>query len=498
MFDELSFLFQSSSKINNQFNTTIDKSRKNLNANEKVINTNNPAQSVDDRIEYDEEIGEWRFNKYTVTKTSVKNYIRSSVNAAYQSSGKNAYLQLLDDFNGTGKNAKGLKLKPSDFTYLRDIGVFPINRLMILRRYPEGVVVPNDLNNCNVTPMSTIIGWVKADDDLLNFSVNEEWKTQNKWLHDLMAEIIQNEFGIDVKGIFPIPGWGQGFMFGLLNRMGLTDYSSTNLPIGDANLLKEGITREHEAPGLKSSFSFSLETVYEQKMIGGLDPGSAFNDIMTNALTMGTSNIRYLGKPGNKLSRAIRTANNNPSDPGGWKDLIVLAVTSVIDALTDTFKDVTRKQSSTNQEVKTANKDEFNDLPPEKKEDDTEEGGKNKDAESALDNLNKIGVVKQLISSILASTVARYQWPIRGALNQLTGEAATPWHLTIGNPYTPLLSMANIKVNSVDVTMGSELAYNDMPKHMTVKIAMEQGRNFGKQEIERMFGIEYRRKYKKV
>jgi hypothetical protein len=489
MFDEMSFLFEASSKVRNQFSTTQDTSRLNLEVTSTVANTNNPTQTVKDKIEYDETDNTRKFNKYTITKSSLKeNYIRSNVNAAYKSSGKNPYLDLLETFNGEGNNPKSLKIKATDLSYLRDIGVFPINRLMILRRFPEGEIVPTDLNDLDVSPISTIIGWVKADDDLLNFSVNEVWKTQSKWLHELMGEIIQNEFGIDIGGIFPIPGWGQGFMFGLLKRMGLTDYSATDLPIGDANLLREGITRAHEEQGLQSSFNFTLETVYEQKYIGGIDPGAAFNDLLTNSLTMGTSNIRFLGKPGNKLAQQLREANNNPSNPDGWKNLIITTVRTVIDALQGTIKNTLNN-----------NKDVF--VQPQdtsKETGDNEQEKKSKESEAAEANIQKIGIVRRLISSVLASTVARYQWPIRGALNQLTGEAATPWHLTIGNPHSPLLSMNNIKVNTLDVALGNELAFNDIPRYMTIKATIEQGRNFGKQEIESMFNIQYKRLYKKV
>jgi len=477
MFDEMSFLFETSSKISNKFNNAG-----------RVTNTNNPAQASTDKIEYNEKSGEWEENKYTVTKTTVMNYIKSNVNAAYQTNGRNPYLELLEKFNGEGTNPKSLKLRATDLTYLRDLGVFPINRLMILRRFPEGALVSTDLNDTDVEPIATIIGWVKADQDLLNFNVNEVWKTQSKWLHDLMREIIQNEFGIDIGNILPIPGWGQGFMFGLLKKMGLTDYSATNLPIGDANLLREGVTRAHEEQGLRSAFNFNLETVYEQKYIGGIDAGSAFNDIMSNNLTMGTSNIRFLGKPGNKLSEALREANNNPSNPEGWKKLIISTVQTVVSALKGTITQTVKK-----------NEDVFAQDTPEKPADgETEEKKNSKESETAEANVKKIGIIQSLISSVLASTIARYQWPIRGALNQLTGEAATPWHLTIGNPYAPLLSINNIVVKTLDVTLGNEMAYNDLPRYMTVKVTLEQGRDFGKQEIENMFNITYKREYKKV
>ena len=486
MFDEMSFLFEESSKIANQFNKTDTASK---NFKQQVSSRRNAVQSAREKIVYNEKNDAWERNKYTVAKSSVDNYIKSSVNAAYKTSGKNPYISLLETFNGEGKNPKSLKLKPSDLAYLRDIGVYPINRLFILRRFPEGVVVPVDLNELDIEPISTVVGWIKSDSNLLSFDVNESWKTQNKWLHDLIRDIINSEFGIDIGNIFPIPGWGQGFLFGLLHDMGLTDYDAYHLPIGDANLLREGVMREYESQGIQSTFSFNMEVVYEQKYIGGIDPTSAFNDLLSNLLTMGTSNMRFLGKAGNKVARAMQRANNNPSDPNGWKQLIMTVIPAVIKSLRGTISNMMENDKSGiyNKEDK-----------PTPDESDTKDGKEDKSKQTGQANLEKVGIIQKIVSSVLASTIARYQWPIRGALNQLTGEAATPWHLTIGNPYAPLLSINNIKVTSLDVTLGNEMAYNDIPRYMTTKINMSQGRNLGKQEIESMFGIEYKRKYKKV
>ena len=163
-------------------------------------------------------------------------------------------------------------------------------------------------------------------------------------LHVLMREIIQSEFGFDIGGIFPVPGWGTGFMFGLLNKTGLTDYSQNNLPIGDADLLREGITRAHEEQGLQSTFTFNLETVFEQKYIGGVDAGAAMTELRENADRMGTSDMKFLGKAGNKLAKALREANNNPSNPDGWKKLIISTVTSVVDALNGVVRSAVRKE----------------------------------------------------------------------------------------------------------------------------------------------------------
>jgi hypothetical protein len=79
----------------------------------------------------------------------------------------------------------------------------------------------------------------------------------------------------------------------------------------------------------------------------------------------------------------------------------------------------------------------------------------------------------------------------------MSGINTTPWHLTIGNPYSPILSMANIVVDTVNVEGSGELGYNDMPKRLKYSIKCHVGRNLGGQEIMQMFNNSYFRVYSK-
>ena len=109
-----------------------------------------------------------------------------------------------------------------------------------------------------------------------------------------------------------------------------------------------------------------------------------------------------------------------------------------------------------------------------------------------------IEYISGFVNSVLASTMARYKWPMQGAIAQSTGMALTPWHLTIGNPASPIISMNQIKVDSVEVRLGSEMLFNDLPKYIYAKITISQARNLGKQEILRFFGVNLKRKYSNV
>jgi hypothetical protein len=463
MFDEMYFLFDINKSIANA-----------PGGDKKTPAGSDPAQTT--RITpVLKDDGNFYNQTYVVTKSQSLNYIQSNVNTPYQASKKNPYLQLLDHFDGID-SPKSLKLKSSDFAYLRDIGVYPINRLMILRRFPIGTTVPRDLNDLPyIEPVSTIVGWVKSDADFLSFSFNEEWRTQgsSEMLHVLLNDMISKEFGINMNQIVPIPGWSVGLVFGFLNKMKITDYNKNSIPMGDPNVLKESITRPHEDFGLKSDFTFSLDTVYEQKYIGDIDLTVSFMDILQNCMIMGTSDVRYIGKPGASIFEQLKIANNDPTNSSGWVTLIKIVVDAFIGAIKDSISTAVKALSSVvNPPVNSNVKQEVMKL-----------------VQNTFD---------VLIKSILASTVAKYHWPLRGSIAMLTGEAVTPWHLTIGNPYAPFLSMSNVYVTNVAIASKGDMMYNDIPKFLEVKVSMKQGRNMGGNEIYDMFGIEYQRIYKEV
>ena len=475
MFDEMRFLF------------SVDPSLRNRLGTNRTVNNENPVESVD----YSRDINEdddtkIDINTYIINRDGVRNYIQSDVNKAYRNEKNNPYLDLIR-FTNEPETAKSLKLKSSDFAYLRDIGVMPLNRLMILRRFPEGVIVPVDLNQLDVEPISVVIGWVKADTNLFDFHVGESWESDNTMLHQRLREIIKSSFGTDIGNFGIVPGWGVGFIFQILNEMGLTSYNKDRLPLGDPNLLREAISRPPEQFGLRSSFNFTFETVYEQKYIAGIDPTVSTFDIINNLLTMGTSDTRFMGKKGSDLIEDIRKANESYNDSNAWLEVSSKIITKFIDALKSAGS-IIRKDLA-----------EIGGLS--KPKDQTQETSDDTDTKS--NDEDKVGFMENLLNTsiaqtIIASTIGKYQWPIRASISMLTGDPTTPWHLTIGNPYAPIISMNNIYASRVDIKGGNEMGHNDLPKILQVQVTLQQGRNLGKQEVFEMFGVNYKRRYNKT
>ena len=379
MFDEMRFLFDNSSTV---YNYKLNDTSIMKGIGYKDISIVLPTRSNID---------------------AVKNYIVSNVNKSYSNTKVNPYTKLLQDFPADGKHLS-TQILPSDLVYLRDIGVLPLNRLFILRRFPEGCYVPNDLTDINIRPIATIIGWMKDDKEFLKYGFSEKWIQQgsDKMLYKLITDILSNEFDINLNQIIPVPGWGLGFMFELMKKMGFGDLDVSQI-VGNPNLLQESLTRDGENFGLNSSFNFNLETCYEQKLINGIDPTFVVKDIIGNLLTMGTSNVYYMGSGRSKIIQDLVNANSNPKNGGPWLKLISDFITAFNVAISGAAKNALTSLNSL--KTKSTGQSSSTDANAATQQKMTDTGNSFTKIQSVF-NANS-----PLIQTILASTVGRYKWP---------------------------------------------------------------------------------------
>jgi hypothetical protein len=466
-------------------------------------------------------------NKYVVYKgalvtntNNIKSYIRNGNNirsGIYKSddSGKNPYIKLLEDFKETtGTAGAGLRLKAADLAYLKELGVYPINRMAILRRFPEGTFVYENLEEMTIEPISTVIGWIKPDETFGKIDFKETWTRTDKRFDILLAEIISKNFGIPVSTIVPIPDFAQGILFEFYNRMELLnrsgiddsvneDYESydankiatasdtgkiafnskdqnkgsnwglNNIPIGDPNVLKEGPVRDPESQNIISNFSFELETTYEQKLLGEVDPGSAMLDILDNIYAMGTSNMTfYWGDASPAIVKARDAAASNANNLNSWWIFVSDIMKGFWTSITDLFNEVLDSATTLVENV----------------------GNANTTAEKGSAILNS---VQGLLQTILTSTIAIHRFKLRGSIELMTGGkiSSTPWYLTLGNPYSPWLATNHIIITAASVETSPEMGFNDQPQWLKAKFTCEFSRSLGKQELMRMFNNTYRRTY---
>lgn len=415
-------------------------------------------------------------------------YYRSTIYEDNQPS--NPYVNLINQFNGVN-SARALLIRPSDIAYLRDLGVYPLNRMVILRRFAEGIIVPEKLDELGFTnenkgtgekvftgeePISVVVGWLKPDDNFGQISFNESWTTTNTRLDELLAKIIKEEFfkGSNLTSIMPVPNFAQGLLFELLNRMDLTGGEDSpwdwdDIPIGDPNVLMEGPYRDASRQNLNSTLNFTFETTYEQKFIGDVDPGSAMVDIIDNLLKMGTSNMKYWLNGQSGIMQDAKAAANtgDANDLGAWWRLVNSVLNKLWDAIAGTIKGAI---SGATNAIETGTFKEY-----------------------ATDKL------AALAKSILTATIAKYRWELKGSIELMTGrDSTTPWYLTIGNPFSPWLATNHIILNSVKIDTSPEVGFNDMPLWIKVEFVCSQSRNLGRNEIIRMFNNSFLRQYSRA
>jgi hypothetical protein len=410
----------------------------------------------------------------------------------------NPYLRLIKDFEDPTYSK--MRFKAADFSYLTDLGVYPLNRMWVLRRFnnpPNHRLLPDNISDKGTTPISTMIGWIEPgddkDSDLLSLQFNETWTTQNKRMDQVIVEIMNAEFGLNVEQLIPVPGFTQGLLFNFLNRMGISNYDGTTIPQGDPDVLQEAASRAIDAkPSFsnKSKWTFTLKTSYEQKYIGDIDPGSAMLDIIQNCLTMGTRDTKYIFSGGSlaSLEAAISGEGNSPE---AWINFIVDVFTAFIEAINSILVEVVAFATTFKESF--GSKEETTDAEGNK----TEEQ-KTKIGTGITEKITSFGADvnnNSLLRGLLASTVGKWRYALQGSIAVMTGQNTTPWHLTIGNPYSPYISMGNIIVESVTLKPNNEFAFNDIPTKLNVDIAVSQGRNMGKQELMQVFNNGYDRVY---
>jgi len=249
---------------------------------------------------------------------------------------------------------------------------------------------------------------------------------------------------------------------------------------GNPNVLDKGATRNIQDIkdadfGLTYSNTYNLKVVYEAKYIQDIDPVDAMKSIIDNLLSMGSSPevIFRLGDVGKGILEALDA--RNPTEM--WKTFKDKIITPFINAITETTEQFVKKVSDA---VKPSN---------------TSTTEKTEPDYSGLGGLIKTAI-GALGDDIFASTIAKYRWPLRGVYGVHTGESTTPWHMTIGNPLAPVLSLNHIIVKSVNIKADSkEYTIGDIPKYVEATINVEASRDMGIDVVSQMFFRNHIRTY---
>lgn len=363
------------------------------------------------------------------------------------------------------------QLRPTDFAYLKNIGVYPNNRLIIARRFSmpvgDNIFIKGANSKSDNIALATLISWFKQDDDSFTVSFGEEWEEAKADFKDVFNKLgndfnnvqktnVGNFLGEAINAV-PLTGFMEVFEREFLAKLGvINDTDIYTIPEGNPNLIKTAKRRKtiaagESGSGLSLSVSISMECEYELKYISGVDPTYAWIDIISNIVRFGTSDHSTYGMSGNFVQK-MNAWMDNPND--------------MLSEIVGDIKDILNKI-----------KDEIASYSPSTSTETTDQ--------TPIDALKEraYSYVNSLIEKISGAEIQKYRVEIMGILDCLSGMPSTPWHVTIGNPLRPIFASGDMLVKTVELTLGNKLAFNDLPSSIKAKFTIENARPWGMDEL---------------
>ena len=357
-------------------------------------------------------------------------------------------------------HAPGYEYYPDDFVYVTKCG-YPLNRLITLRRFPYPCmdnIFDEYQKDSDVTRMVTYFdNNMNKLEDILGFSYGLNWK-------ELQAgyEAMQMQ-GSDNEGL-------TGYMkktaviFGdeelIKNRLRGPNGNMVS-PDHDANKAHgpvDSITTTHiRDVGLNFDKEFSLKFEYSSRSLYGRNPDAVMKDIIANILLCTFNDGEFWGGArywvGARPSKSLNLFQwMNSDDPnkilqGAWNSL-----TSLV-----------QKNFGTK--------------------------------ESRLETLKKVlkGGIQMAMAGIL-NFLGRPGIPYSNSL--LSGAPVGMWHLTIGHPMNPIMTIGNLICTGVDINFPDDsLSYGDFPTYFTATVKLKPAMPRDRAGIEMMFNHGQQRIY---
>ena len=360
------------------------------------------------------------------------------------------------------KETDAVRYDIDDFVYCKNVGL-PINRLVTLRRFPFPCIDNIFDKQQEWHDMARMVTYMTQEtnkmEDLLSFSYALRWK-------ELTAEMEQASMFGDQSGV-------SGFMkkvatlFDKTLQGNVTSGRSSGGPMsqydpkfdqnrvyGPVDSISQTTIRD---VGLEFTKDFEVTFDYELRSINGRTAEYAFKDIIANVLACTYNNGKFWGgsrywvgeRPTNFMHKIAYMNSDN-----AW---------AILHKATKDLKAAASNLFGTKQ--------------------------------SALNTLKRLvnGAFAIAMGKILDS-VGR---PGILAMNSLlSSEPTGNWHLTIGNPFNPIMAIGNLIMTGVDFKFPTDsLSYGDFPNKMQIIVKLKPGQPKDRAGIEMMFNHGRQRLY---
>lgn len=383
----------------------------------------------------------------------------------------------------------------SDFAYCKHLGKMPNNYMITLRRFPIAIndyIKPSGYNTNNIFPntefgdpskdgsyvppvsLGCLVTWLGTPgndlESILSYSYNMSYKEltasmqvetnsdQHNTLNSLFSAFdpkYQQAVQSGMAGNAVAPLFGN--LFGGRIKEGLRNPPYSSMLSQDANKVYGPVDRIQDThirsdEGLKFNHSFNLTFEYELRAYNNINTRQAMLDLLANILAVTyqagdffPGGLRSLGAPQSDLFTNLRVMQTK----GGPTEY-----------LNSFYKDVENLTSKAKSYVES--------------------------------NGGIIKTIKEVANSfggmMLGGLLNSFGRPQKHAMNSLLSPAPVGlWHVTVGNPFHPIMSIGNMILTNTTITHTGPLGLDDFPTGLKVVCELKRAKSRDKRDIEKLY-----------
>ena len=411
------------------------------------------------------------------------------------------------------------RYKYADFMYCKDLGKVANNHLITLRKFahpvpdhifemtsPKYVGAPNTLSFRLEPDVGRLISWFGTDDnkleDICKFSYHASWKELNSQIEEKDSKadsentgiigMVANSMSADyaqavdagVMGTHSIWSWlGSKVLPGSMRGIGSNNELLRNYDNNKVYYPVNTVQSNHIYEGkLIFSHEFTLNFSYQLRGYDNINPRSALTDLIGNILEVTYRRGKFWGG-GRKLigppqDQAPFDKVNSFIDyswekAGGWLKSLMdggLNLGSVLGQIGGgIYSGVVNLLNNPDSVIGNAG-----DIAKE-----VTEMFKNLVSGTAFANASR--AAKGFLKNALGRPQL-YAWQ-----SLLKGDDVGLWHVTIGNPKNPILSIGNLILTNAELTHSGPLGIDDFPSELKVSVTLKHARPRDITDIGRMY-----------
>ena len=420
---------------------------------------------------------------------------------------------------GTGISELGVaKYRYIDFMFCRDLGKIPNNHLLTLRKFtrPVGDNINTRLPKSD-TPynfnqsmdVGRLVTWFGNGDNKLEDIIKYNYVATFKQFDSKVDVVDSNEdeesTGIIGKIVNTInPRYNQAMSQG---RTGAHNFISQlggrYLSTSYANFARGGqyerhriftpydqhkvyepkntIQSTHVYEGkLTFSQEFTIKFSYKLRAYDNINPRAAFLDLIGNILAVTYRSGTFWG--GSRMFRGAPPNKVGTAKVNAFLDRTFDTLGGIGNNLLSGNLDIGGTLGSIWGAVKQIASDAFNTAKS------LALGNTSTKGKSPLQVIGAIVKHTGLWSGVQGMIKNGLGRPAVYALDSLlTGDNVGLWHLTIGNPRNPIMSIGNLIIDKSEITQSGPLGLDDFPTDLMVSVSLKHGRPRDSAEIQKMY-----------